>query len=130
MRTNALLDRRPSRNLPEILAQIRPGLEAVETLLREAARVPDLPMLASILESVLSGPAKRLRPALALLTCDALGMQGAAPATLAAATEVLHSATLVHDDIVDSAASRRGKPAVHVAWSGNLAVLAGDYLFQ
>ncbi|MBM4435755.1 MAG: polyprenyl synthetase family protein, partial [Actinobacteria bacterium] len=129
MRTDALVDRRPGRSLPEILAQIRPGLEAVETLLSEAAHVPDLPMLASILASVLSGPAKRLRPALALLACEALGTNGAVPVTLATATEVLHSATLVHDDIVDSAASRRGKPAAHVAWSDKLAVLAGDYLF-
>ena len=74
-------------------------------------------------------PGKRLRPALALHVAQIVGGRPEAVAKLAAATEVLHSATLVHDDIVDSSPERRGQPAVHVTWSQKIAVLAGDYLF-
>lgn len=129
MQTDSVTQPRAARSLTEILAPVRPGLDEVERLLAEACRVPSIPILESILHSILGGPAKRLRPALALLVCELLDRRGTGPATLATACEVLHSATLVHDDIVDSADSRRGRPAVHVAWSGKLAVLAGDYLF-
>ncbi len=120
---------RAGRELNDILAGIRPELHGVEELLGRVAEIPDIPLLGSVLGAVLAGPAKRLRPALALLSCDLLGARGHGPRTLAAATEVLHSATLVHDDIVDASDSRRGRPAIHVTWSGKVAVLAGDYLF-
>ena len=91
--------------------------------------MPDVPVLEEILLAVLTSPAKRLRPALALLVAQVVGGRHEEIVKLAAATEILHSATLVHDDIVDSAAERRGRPALHVAWSQKIAVLAGDYLF-
>ena len=117
------------RELDEVLAGIHEELAGVEDLLDATAESAEIPLLQDVLRATLTGPAKRLRPALVLLGCDLFGVRGSGPRTLAAATEVLHSATLVHDDIVDASDSRRGRPAIHVAWSGKVAVLAGDYLF-
>jgi len=75
---------------------------------------------------------KRLRPALVLLCAQAgpMGPAGAhAAMPLAVAAEILHTATLVHDDVVDQAALRRGQPTVAAQWGTRVAVLAGDYLF-
>ncbi len=120
----------PSADTPDdIAALVGPQLGDVEHVIRACARVPDIPLLEEVLLGVLTAPAKRLRPALALLVSQIVGGRPDHVVKLAAATEVLHSATLVHDDIVDSAAERRGRPAVHVTWSQKIAVLAGDYLF-
>lgn len=73
---------------------------------------------------------KRLRPALVLLCAQAGPMGPAGAMQLAVASEVLHTATLVHDDIVDGAAVRRGQPTVSARWGERLAVLCGDYLFS
>ncbi len=129
MRSDPLAERASGRELEEILAGVRDRLKAVEHALAAAARVPEIPLLQSILQSILLAPAKRLRPALVVLACDLLGVAGDAPVRLAAGTEVLHSATLVHDDIVDAANARRGRPTAHVQWSERAAVLAGDFLF-
>ena len=108
---------------------VAPQLAEVEDVLRGCTRVPEIPLLEDVLGAVLLAPGKRLRPALALHVAQIVGGRPEAVAKLAAATEVLHSATLVHDDIVDSSPERRGQPAVHVTWSQKIAVLAGDYLF-
>ncbi len=129
MRSDPAVERASGQELEEILAGVRDRLEAVEDALAAAARVPEIPLLQSILQSILQAPGKRLRPALVVLVCDLLGVSGDAPISLAAGTEVLHSATLVHDDIVDAADARRGRPTAHVQWSERAAVLAGDFLF-
>jgi len=77
---------------------------------------------------VLGGGGKRVRPVLTLLAAEAFGAarEGAMPAALA--VEVFHAFTLVHDDIMDHAETRRGRPTVHVRWSEPTAILAGDLL--
>lgn len=74
----------------------------------------------------MSGGGKRLRPVLLLLTVDAFGgnVDDAVPAALA--VEVFHNFTLLHDDIMDNASMRRGKPSVYAKWGGNVALLSGD----
>lgn len=129
MRSSAVTDRRPPRNLAEILAPVQMGQAQVEVELDRCVADSQLPLLQTVLASVLGGRGKRLRPAIALLIGQAFGVDQAKVVVLAAGTEVLHSATLVHDDIVDEADSRRGQPSVHAAWSTKVAVLAGDYLF-
>ena len=129
LRTEPTPGPRSGRDLPDILTGVRAGLDGVEDLLRESALAPGAPVLEAALAAILTSPAKRLRPAVALLVCDLLDAQADEAITLAAATEVLHTATLVHDDIVDGASERRGQPAIHVAWSEKVAVLAGDFLF-
>lgn len=91
--------------------------------------------LAPIMEFVAATPGKRLRPLLTVLSSAMSGETfGTTPdrgtvTDVAAAIELIHMASLVHDDIIDDAKARRGMPTVHVVWGLHSAVLAGDYLF-
>jgi len=76
----------------------------------------------------LQGGGKRVRPALLVLACESVGGTAAAALDAAAAIEIMHNFTLVHDDIMDNADARRGRPTVHRAWSVNDALLVGDVL--
>ena len=129
MRSHALTDRRPPRDLAAILAPVQRGQAQVEAVLDRCVAESEIPLLQTVLASVLGSQGKRLRPAISLLIGQAYGVDREQVVLLAAGTEVLHSATLVHDDIVDEADSRRGEPSIHAAWSTKVAVLAGDYLF-
>ncbi|MDD8019447.1 MAG: polyprenyl synthetase family protein [Bacteroidota bacterium] len=77
---------------------------------------------------VLSGSGKRIRPLLIILSCEAVGGMMKEAVHAAVAIEVLHNFTLVHDDIMDHAESRRGRATVHVRWDPNVAILVGDEL--
>ena len=77
---------------------------------------------------VLAGGGKRVRPVLTLLAAEAFGARRAAALPAALAVEVFHAFTLVHDDIMDHADTRRGRPTVHVRWSEPTAILAGDLM--
>ena len=77
---------------------------------------------------VLDGGGKRLRPALVLLAAEVFGVPTARALPAALAVEVFHNFTLVHDDIMDHADERRGRPSVHVVWDESTAILAGDLL--
>jgi len=106
--------------------------EALEDQLAAALDVVD-PFLSRLSAYILGGGGKRLRPALVLLCAQAGpsgrdGVEKAMP--LAVACEILHTATLVHDDLVDGAAVRRGLPTVSARWGDRIAVLYGDYLFS
>ncbi len=107
------------KNNDEILALLENYLAQIQ--------LPDEPELLykPILYSM-SGGGKRIRPTLLLLVCDAFGgrLQDALPA--AAAVEMFHNFTLLHDDIMDNAEVRRGKPSVYASWGDNVAILSGD----
>ncbi len=110
------------------LTPIQNNIHLVEERMREQ---PDghHPDLYSALEHLLSSGGKRVRPAVALLTG---GMYGADPerlVTLGAAIELLHTATLVHDDLIDGALFRRGIATLNARWSPAATVLTGDYVF-
>ena len=77
---------------------------------------------------VLDGGGKRLRPVLLLLSAEAFGVPAERAMPMALAAEVFHNFTLVHDDIMDHADERRGRPSVHVVWDESTAILAGDFL--
>lgn len=77
---------------------------------------------------VMQGGGKRIRPILVLLACEAVGGKKHEALHAAAAVEILHNFTLVHDDIMDNAASRRGRATVHTKWDSNVAILVGDEL--
>ena len=112
-----------------LLTLAGPGLARLEARLRGMAAVDD-PVLAPMLESVFAGPGKRMRPALVLL----IGRMGApdedALDHMAAGVELLHTASLVHDDVVDESSTRRGAPTLFTRVGNALAVLVGDYLFS
>jgi geranylgeranyl diphosphate synthase, type II len=77
---------------------------------------------------VLDAGGKRIRPLLVMLACEAVGGTAKQALNAAVAIEVLHNFTLVHDDIMDNAAARRGRPTVHTKWDSNVAILTGDAL--
>ena len=76
------------------------------------------------------GGGKRLRPALLLLAAGACGYQGPAAVSLGAVVEMIHSATLIHDDVIDGANTRRGRPSANARWGNHMSVLAGDWLYM
>jgi octaprenyl-diphosphate synthase len=73
---------------------------------------------------------KRLRPALVLLSSKLCGYEGPAAVRLAAVVELIHTATLVHDDVIDEADMRRGRPSTNSRWGNHMSVLAGDWLYM
>jgi octaprenyl-diphosphate synthase len=77
-----------------------------------------------------AGGGKRIRPALLLLSAKLLNYQGQGAVRLGAVVEIIHTATLVHDDIIDEAKTRRGRPAANTQWGNSKCVLAGDWLYM
>lgn len=77
-----------------------------------------------------SSGGKRLRPALVLLSARACGEMGHVAVRMAAVMEIIHAATLVHDDVIDEAQVRRGKPSTNITWGNQVSVLAGDWLYM
>lgn len=105
------------------------GLTAVATRMREATLAENLELDAA-LDQLLGSRGKRLRPTLVLLSGGLLGADYARTVDLAAAIELLHTATLVHDDLIDGSLLRRGHPTLNARWEGGATVLIGDYLFS
>lgn len=104
-------------------------LQFVEQRIREQAGEDHHPDLRSALEHILSAGGKRIRPTLGLLVGNMLGAPEEKLITLGAAVELLHTATLVHDDLIDGALLRRGIPTLNAHWSPAATVLTGDFLF-
>jgi octaprenyl-diphosphate synthase len=76
------------------------------------------------------GGGKRMRPALLLLSAAAAGYRGESAIRMGAVVEMIHSATLVHDDVIDGANTRRGRPSANARWGNHMSVLAGDWLYM
>jgi len=81
-------------------------------------------------EYLRAGGGKRIRPALLLLSAKLLDYRGKGAVRLGAVVEIIHTATLVHDDIIDEAKTRRGRPAANTQWGNSKCVLAGDWLYM
>lgn len=86
--------------------------------------------VSEITSYLLGGGGKRMRPALLLLANGTSGKNSAGAIRLAAVVELLHSATLIHDDVIDSADTRRGRPSANSRWGNHRSVLAGDWLYM
>ena len=114
--------------LSEIYEPVQEDLTKVEDRLRSVSQV-DLPHLSELLAYSLMSNAKRLRPALTLLSGKFYDYNLDRLLPMAAAIELMHTATLVHDDAIDNSPVRRGKPTVNELWGKEKAVLLGDYLF-
>jgi len=112
----------------ELFAPIQEGLAVVETRLREAPAGQHA-ALAAATEHLLKAGGKRIRPALCLLSAGIFGADPERSVSLAAAIEMLHTATLIHDDLVDGALMRRGVPTLSAERAPDVVVLMGDYLF-
>ena len=111
-----------------IYAPVRSRLDLVEQRLRGLTGETNAELKA-LLDYILSSGGKRVRPAITLLASDFYPHDQDNSVTMAAATELLHLATLIHDDTVDNAEVRRGRATISNIWGKNLAVLLGDYVF-
>ncbi len=113
----------------EIFDLLREDLAAIE---REFGgySVSNVQAITEIGEYLRQGGGKRLRPALLLLAAKMLNYTGAGAVRLGAVVEIIHTATLVHDDIIDDAEIRRGRPSPNTIWGNPKCVLAGDWLYM
>jgi octaprenyl-diphosphate synthase len=108
---------------------IGPGMAEVDASLKQAL-ASEIPLVRQVAEYIIGGGGKRLRPALLLLAAGACGYAGRDQYTLAAAVEMIHTATLLHDDVVDESAQRRGRATANAAFGNAAAVLVGDFLYS
>src|SRR5437867_9050297 len=113
----------------EIYQLVAPELVLVEDELRGYTR-SDIHPISEIGEYLLNAGGKRIRPALLLLTAKMLGTASPTVIRLAAVVEFIHNATLVHDDVIDAADTRRGRPSANSHWGNPMTVLAGDWLYM
>src|ERR1700747_2939370 len=113
----------------EIFDLVRDDLVAVEQELSRQSAAAYQPV-GEITSYLLGGGGKRLRPALLLLANAYAGENRPGAIRLAAVVELLHSATLIHDDVIDSADTRRGRPSANSRWGNHRSVLAGDWLYM
>src|SRR6266478_3087099 len=113
----------------EVFELLRDDLAAIE---REFGRdtVSGVTAITEIGEYLRGGGGKRLRPALLLLSTKLFNYEGRGAVKLGAVVEIIHTATLVHDDIIDEAKTRRGRPAANTQWGNSKCVLAGDWLYM
>jgi len=116
----------PSLDL--LLKLAGPDMRAVDKLIREHMDSP-VPVIPALADHLIAGSAKRLRPLLTIAAARLCGARDDACLKLAAAVEFIHTATLLHDDVVDSSQLRRGRVAAHLIWGAPASVLVGDFLF-
>ncbi len=119
---------RMSTSLNMIKAPVQDEIEAFEKMFRRAMK-SRVPLLDVVLQFIIRRKGKQIRPLFVFLSAAATGEIRPATHRAAALIEILHTATLVHDDVVDNAAERRGFFSVNALWKNKVAVLAGDYLF-
>lgn len=112
-----------------IPAWLAPDMARVETILYETAGAPSHPLVSEASTHLIKAGGKRLRPALVLLSSHAGEPARRSTDLSAAALELVHLATLYHDDVMDETDMRRGVPTAHSKWGVEVAVLAGDFLF-
>ena len=118
-----------ARNFKAIFDLVRDDLALVEQEIAAQSSAAIEPV-AEISSYLREGGGKRLRPALLLLASGASGYRGPAAIRLGAVVEMIHSATLVHDDVIDGAQTRRGRPSTNARWGNHMSVLAGDWLYM
>jgi len=120
---------RQSITAREAFELVSPDLEEVEREI-SVESVASIDAITTINQYLQAGGGKRLRPALLLLCTRLFGPANVCARRLAAVVEMIHTATLVHDDVIDVAKTRRGRPSTNVVWGNHTSVLAGDWLYM
>ena len=120
---------RSTGDLAQLLAPIAADLQAVDQRVRERLR-SEVALIGIIADYIVGAGGKRLRPAVLLMIARALGYRGSAHIELAAIIEFIHTATLLHDDVVDESDLRRGRPTSNAAFGNASSVLVGDFLYS
>lgn len=116
----------PHERLADHLAE---DLAAVNKLIRERMSSEHAPRIPEVTAHLIEAGGKRLRPMLTLASARLMGYGGPYHVHLAATVEFIHTATLLHDDVVDGSEKRRGRPTANLLWDNKSSVLVGDYLF-
>ena len=128
MKTATVQSFRQAQQIREVFGPVASRLEAVEAFIRSELDAAQ-PLVGEIAGYVLSSGGKRIRPALVLLISKMLGAKGERDVRYGAVVEFIHSATLIHDDIIDESDLRRGKPTANHRWGNQATVLVGDWLY-
>lgn len=112
-----------------LAAALSSEMDAVSALIRERMASKHAPRIPEVTAHLVGAGGKRLRPLLTLATATLCGYTGPYHIHLAATVEFIHTATLLHDDVVDESKQRRGRPTANLLWDNQSSVLVGDYLF-
>ncbi|MCW8842852.1 MAG: polyprenyl synthetase family protein [Rhodobacteraceae bacterium] len=118
---------KPHEALAAVLAE---DMDAVNVLISERMASEHAPRIPEVTAHLVGAGGKRLRPMLTLAAAQLCGYGGPYHIHLAATVEFIHTATLLHDDVVDESAQRRGRPTANLLWDNKSSVLVGDYLFS
>jgi len=116
-------------HIKEVLATVGDEFQAVDKLIHEQLE-SRVPLVEKIADYIVSSGGKRIRPLLVLLSAKAFGRADADAVKLATVIEFLHTATLLHDDVVDTSDMRRGNPTANAKWGNAPSVLVGDFLYS
>ena len=119
--------RDPSAGLQPLLELVAGDMASVNRLILDKA-VSDVDLIPKLAHHLIDSGGKRLRPMLTIASAKLSGYAGQGHVKLAAAVEFMHTATLLHDDVVDESDYRRGKPSAHMVWGNQASVLVGDFL--
>ena len=122
----------PAQQKPhdQMAAYLADDLDAVDMLIRARMASEHAPRIPEVTAHLVEAGGKRLRPMLTLAAAHLCGYDGPFHIHLAATVEFIHTATLLHDDVVDESAQRRGRPTANLLWDNQSSVLVGDYLFS
>jgi octaprenyl-diphosphate synthase len=118
-----------SLTFDEVRAMAAADMQAVDDLIRDSLQ-SDVVLVSQVSQYIVTSGGKRLRPLLVLLAARALGYSGNHQIHAAAIIEFIHTATLLHDDVVDSSARRRGKDTANTVFGNQASVLVGDFLYS
>ena len=113
-----------------LAAWLEADMEAVNALIQTRMASRHAPRIPEVTRHLVDAGGKRLRPMLTLAAAQMCGYDGPYHIHLAATVEFIHTATLLHDDVVDESAQRRGRPTANLLWDNKSSVLVGDYLFS
>jgi len=128
MKTASVRSFRQAQQIREVFGPVAGRLEEVEAFIAKTLEAAQ-PLVGEIAGYVLSSGGKRIRPALVVLISRMLGAKGERDVRYGAVVEFIHSATLIHDDIIDESDLRRGKPTANHRWGNQATVLVGDWLY-
>ncbi|MEL6531631.1 MAG: polyprenyl synthetase family protein [Pseudomonadota bacterium] len=123
------LDNAQQKPHDRLTAYLAEDLDAVNVLIRERMASKYAPRIPQVTTHLVEAGGKRIRPLLTLAAAQMMGYAGVEHRKLAATVEFIHTATLLHDDVVDESGQRRGRPTANLLWDNKSSVLVGDYLF-
>ena len=115
-------------SLEELAHILDASLKQVDCVIDDRLK-SDIPLIEQIAKHIIFAGGKRIRPSLTLASAKMFGALNSSATCLAAAVEFIHTATLLHDDVIDESDLRRGKPSAHQVWGNSASILVGDFLF-